>query len=131
VERHRGYGRRVEPKDLVLPVVPRATSDRGTTGTEEIGQERMTASDGSTSLARLGVGRRAVITAVGRATDGAQAGDLERRLLEIGFEEGREVEVRHLGPFGGDPLAVRIDTGVVAIRRKEAAFVLVSPLAPA
>ena len=91
----------------------------------------MTTPDGTTSLARLDVGQRAVITTVGRADDGTEAGDLERRLLEIGFEEGREVEVRHLGPFGGDPLAVRIDTGVVAVRRKEAAFVLVSPLAPA
>ena len=53
---------------------------------------------------------------------------LGRRLLEIGFEEGREVEVRHFGPFGGDPIAVRVDNAIVAVRRKEAAYVLVAPL---
>ena len=54
--------------------------------------------------------------------------DLEDRLLEIGFEEGAEVELLHHGPLGGDPLAVRIERTTVAIRRGEAEHVLVAPL---
>ncbi|MBL8659338.1 MAG: ferrous iron transport protein A [Rhodospirillales bacterium] len=82
---------------------------------------------GLTSLARLGPGRQAMIKVVGRTLDGRADGMLERRLLEIGFEEGREVEVRHVSPFGGDPIAVRVDRLNIALRRGEAAFVLVAP----
>ena len=43
---------------------------------------------------------------------GAGAGlpgpELERRLIELGFVEGAEVEVLHQGLFGGDPIAVRV-----------------------
>jgi ferrous iron transport protein A len=88
----------------------------------------MTAAKNHLSLAQLPVGRRAVIRVVGRTIAGEEAGTLERRLLEIGFEEGREVEVRHVGPFGGDPIAVNVDRLTVAVRRKEATFVLVMPL---
>lgn len=80
------------------------------------------------SLATLERGRRAIIRVIGRSLDGVQDGVIERRLLEIGFEEGRETEIRHLGPIGGDPIAVRVDRMNVAMRRSEAAFVLVEPV---
>lgn len=80
------------------------------------------------SLDTLGPGHPAVIRIVGRAIDGRENAVLERRLLEIGFEEGREAEVRHIGPFGGDPIAVRVDKLNIALRRGEAAFVLVAPV---
>lgn len=52
---------------------------------------------------------------------GLPEGELERRLLEMGFIEGTLVTLLHEGPFGRDPLAVSIRTCVtVAIRRKEA-----------
>ena len=98
------------------------------TDTRETKPTTMTSPRAPTCLATLGLGQRAVITAVGRTLDGEVAEALERRLLEIGFEEGREVEVRHFGPFGGDPIAVRVDNAIVAVRRKEAAYVLVAPL---
>jgi ferrous iron transport protein A len=53
--------------------------------------------------------------------------ELERRLLEMGFIEGAEVEVLHEGPFGRDPIAVRIaGAGVVALRRRDAALIRVT-----
>ena len=62
-------------------------------------------------------------------TDGAHglsAAELERRLLELGFVEGVEVEVLHEGPLGGDPIAVRVSDTTIALRRREAMAVLVS-----
>ena len=43
-----------------------------------------------------------------------------RRLCEMGFEEGAAVELTHVGPLGGDPLAVRVGQMTVALRRAEA-----------
>lgn len=82
------------------------------------------------SLAALERGCPALIRVIGRGIGGDANGVIERRLLEIGFEEGREAEIRHLSPIGGDPIAVRVDKLNIAVRRSEAAFVLVEPLAP-
>lgn len=81
------------------------------------------------SLAALQWGCPALIRVIGRAIDGVTSGVIERRLLEIGFEEGCEAEIRHLSPIGGDPIAVRVDKLNITVRRSEAAFVLVEPLA--
>lgn len=56
---------------------------------------------------------------------GSAAEDLAQRLMEIGFEEGKDIEVLHVGPLGGDPMAVRIDRLTIAIRRAEADTILV------
>ncbi|WP_424810916.1 FeoA family protein [Roseococcus sp. YIM B11640] len=61
------------------------------------------------------------------AAHGLPAEELERRLIELGFVEGARVEVLHTGPFGGDPIAIRVQTTTVALRRSEAAFILVGP----
>ena len=50
------------------------------------------------------------------------------RLRHFGFDEGVAVEPLHLGPFGRDPLAVRVGRMTVAIRRKHARAVQVVPL---
>ena len=52
--------------------------------------------------------------------------EMERRLLEMGFVEGARVEILHEGPFGRDPLAVRVDDLTVALRRRDADVILVS-----
>ncbi len=52
--------------------------------------------------------------------------ELERRLLELGFVEGAQVEVLHEGLFSRDPMAVRLDDARVALRRREAAAVEVA-----
>ena len=46
-----------------------------------------------------------------------------KRLRELGFEEGCEVEVLHFGPLGADPLAVQIEGVTVALRRAEACLI--------
>jgi ferrous iron transport protein A len=54
--------------------------------------------------------------------------ELEKRLLEMGFVEDAEVEIRHEGLFGHDPIAVCVDGAVVALRRREAGAIQVEPL---
>jgi ferrous iron transport protein A len=50
------------------------------------------------------------------------------RLKHFGFDEGVAVEALHLGPFGRDPIAIRVGRMTVAIRRKHASAVRVIPL---
>jgi len=66
------------------------------------------------------------VVARGGAT-GDLAHDLERRLLEMGFVEGACVEVLHEGLIGGDPIAVRVDDMRVALRRREARHIAITP----
>lgn len=61
-----------------------------------------------------------------RVDDQEFAADLEDRLLEIGFEEGLTVELLHQGPIGRDPLAVKIGTMTVALRRSEADAIIIA-----
>jgi len=56
--------------------------------------------------------------------------ELERRLLEMGFVEGAEVEIRNQGLFGRDPIAVRVNNATVALRRAEANAITVEALVP-
>ena len=55
------------------------------------------------------------------------AGELERRLLEIGIIEGVTLKVLHFGLINKDPIAVQIDNGgiTIAIRRNEAEIILI------
>ena len=46
--------------------------------------------------------------------------EIRRRLLEMGFLEGSRVEVVHVAPFGGDPIAVKVRGALLALRRSEA-----------
>jgi ferrous iron transport protein A len=59
--------------------------------------------------------------------EGLSAAELERRLIELGFVEGARVELLHEGLFGRDPIAVRVNEATVALRRREAASILVEP----
>ena len=49
------------------------------------------------------------------------------RLRHFGFDEGVAVETLHLGPFGRDPIAIRVGRMTVAIRRAHARAVRVAP----
>ncbi|WP_173976670.1 FeoA family protein [Magnetospirillum sp. LM-5] len=91
-------------------------------------QDRAAMVEGLTvSLGRLGKGQKAEV--VGLDEQGVvstlQAGELERRLIEMGLVEGAHLEVLHEGFPGRDPIAVRVDDHTVALRRAEAAAVLV------
>jgi ferrous iron transport protein A len=87
----------------------------------------MSASKSSSLLSHARKGDRGVVCHV-HAT-GAHGHDLERRLLEMGFVEGANVEVLHEGLIGRDPIAVRVDDMRVALRRREAGFISIEPQA--
>jgi ferrous iron transport protein A len=75
------------------------------------------------SLDQLKLGSRARIAAI----DWASLEESEAcRLRHFGFDEGVAVEPLHLGPFGKDPLAVRVGRMTVAIRRAHARAVRVT-----
>jgi len=78
----------------------------------------------ATSLDELQIGRRARIAAIDWSTLGASDAS---RLRHFGFDEGVSVESLHSGPFGRDPLAVRVGRMTVAIRRAHARAVQVIP----
>jgi ferrous iron transport protein A len=63
---------------------------------------------------------------VERAGVGLPGAELERRLIELGFVEGADVELLHQGLFGSDPIAVRVAHATIALRRREAMAILVS-----
>jgi ferrous iron transport protein A len=76
------------------------------------------------SLALLKVGTKARVSSVDwAALDEGEA----CRLRHFGFDEGVVVEPLHLGPFGRDPIAIRVGRMTVAIRRKHAGAVSVIP----
>ena len=77
------------------------------------------------SLDRLEIGTRARVLSI----DWAGLDEAEScRLRHFGFDEGVTVEPLHLGPFGRDPIAIRVGRMTVAIRRKHAGAVRVAPL---
>jgi ferrous iron transport protein A len=81
---------------------------------------------GSTSLDQLELGTKALVASID--WDLLDEGEA-CRLKHFGFDEGVAVEALHLGPFGRDPIAIRVGRMTVAIRRKHAGAVRVVPLA--
>lgn len=81
---------------------------------------------GTVTLDQLKVGTKACVASIDWSTlDEPEA----CRLQHFGFDEGITVEPLHLGPFGRDPIAIRVGRMTVAIRRKHAGAVRVIPLA--
>jgi ferrous iron transport protein A len=76
--------------------------------------------------AKRGFRGRIRAIAVDEAASNLPVGELERRLLELGFTEGALIEILHEGTFGRDPIAVRVNHATVALRRREAMAILVS-----
>ena len=78
-------------------------------------------------LSGFGKGERGVVRGIDVAghAGGVESAELERRLLEMGFVEGAQVQVLHEGLIGRDPIAIRLDDMRVALRRREAAAILV------
>jgi ferrous iron transport protein A len=77
-------------------------------------------------LDQLQLGTRARVDTIDWAgLDRAEA----NRLRHFGFDEGVTVEPLHLGPFGRDPIAIRVGRMTVAIRRRHAGAIRVVPIA--
>ena len=80
--------------------------------------------DFTTSLDLLALGTRARVAAI----DWDSLGTAEaNRLRHFGFDEGVAVEALHYGPFGRDPIAIRVGRMTVAIRRSHARAIQVDP----
>ena len=80
---------------------------------------------GTVSLDSLEVGTKGRVLSI----DWAALDEPEAcRLRHFGFDEGVTVEPLHLGPFGRDPIAIRVGRMTVAIRRRHACAVRVLPL---
>ncbi|MFC4528222.1 ferrous iron transport protein A [Dyella halodurans] len=74
-------------------------------------------------LSDLPKGSPAVVDRV----DDAHASDpIAQRLRDLGFVEGEPVRVVAIGPLGADPLLIQIGSTRFALRRSEAARVMVS-----
>jgi ferrous iron transport protein A len=83
----------------------------------------------SVTLASLRAGARGVVQGVidDDSTLGEETGaTIVMRLIEIGFVAGERFEIIAESRPSGDPLAVRIGGSCFALRRREAAAVLVS-----
>ena len=76
------------------------------------------------SLDQLPLGVRALVAAID--WDGLEQAEASR-LKHFGFDEGVTVEPLHQGPFGRDPIAIRVGRMTVAIRRAHAKAVRVVP----
>ena len=75
-------------------------------------------------LDQLQVGTKAHVASI----DWAALDESEAcRLRHFGFDEGVAVEPLHLGPFGRDPIAIRVGRMTVAIRRRHAGAIRVVP----
>lgn len=73
------------------------------------------------TIADLIAGQHARVVAMNAAPH------LEAKLREIGFCEGDGVQLLARGPLGGEPLAVRLNRRIIAMRSVEAAGILVEP----
>lgn len=77
---------------------------------------------GFVALGELRPGDRAEIMEIG------EAHELSRSFLQMGLLEGSEVRVVHEAPLGGDPIAVQVRGGLIALRRQEAGWIRVRRL---
>jgi ferrous iron transport protein A len=80
-------------------------------------------------LSNLGKGDSGVVKGIDASAqdDSIGVGELERRLLEMGFVEGARFQVLQEGLIGRDPIAIKLDDMRVALRRREAQAILVDP----
>jgi len=76
----------------------------------------------SIGMHTLAKGRQARVTGFGLGDETMVA-----KLREIGFAEGDEVELLARGWLGGGPLSFRLNRTVIALRKVEAAMVMVEP----
>jgi len=77
----------------------------------------LTLDPGYISLSGLASGTKGVVVRVG--PDAGAISPLERRLLELGFVSGEQVEILTEARPGRDPFVVRVGTTTLALRRRD------------
>ena len=85
--------------------------------------EGLRCAPGFVSLAALPPGTRGSVVSVGSSA--APLSALERRLLELGFVHGEQIEILAEARPGRDPFVVRVGHTTLALRRREAQSVWV------
>lgn len=73
-------------------------------------------------LADIAIGEQCVVR---QLLASAQSPDWAQQLEDIGFIVGEPVSLMARGAFGGDPLVIRVGLSTFALRKAEAACVLV------
>mgnify|MGYP004705299001 CR=1 FL=1 len=68
---------------------------------------------------------KGITAVVSRVDDAHQADPIAQRLRDLGFVAGEPIQVVGNGPLGADPLLIRIGSTRFALRRSEAARVMV------
>ncbi len=84
---------------------------------------------GFASLAALPPGARGFVASVGSGA--GPLSPLERRLLELGFVHGEQIEILAEARPGRDPFVVRVGHTTLALRRREALSVWIELHHPA
>ena len=69
---------------------------------------------------------RRTLATVGLVEDQSPNDPIARRLRELGFVDGEQVEIVAAGPIGAEPLLVQVGFTRFALRRSEAARVVVA-----
>lgn len=72
------------------------------------------------SLETIENGKKVTVTAIGESA-------LRVKLLEMGFTEGKQINVLFRAPLG-DPIAVDVDGYVLSLRKDEARLIEVEPV---
>ncbi len=80
--------------------------------------------DTALRLDKLPMRTRATISAIDWTALGSAD---ERRLRNLGFDDGVSVQPLHAAPVSQDPIALRVGRMVVAIRRAHASAMTVQP----
>ena len=71
---------------------------------------------------------RRTLAVVDSVQDHGSNDNIARRLRELGFVAGEQVEVVAYGPLGSEPLLVQVGFTRFALRRSEAARVQLRPI---
>lgn len=79
---------------------------------------------GQYTLAQVEPGNRATVLGISSVCQGRQ----RRRLLDLGVVQGTSIETEYRSA-GGDPVAYRIRGAVIALRRQQAEWIFVEPVA--
>lgn len=86
-----------------------------------------TTAENQVTLADMRYGEKGRIASIASQTAENDAG-LAARLLELGIMEGAEIEALHRSPFGGDPMSVKVDRTIIALRRADAGTIIIERL---
>ncbi|WP_420559981.1 FeoA family protein [Tepidicaulis sp.] len=89
-----------------------------------------TTPEGHVTLAEMRYGEKGRIASIASHAAGGAENDesLAARLLELGIMEGAEIEALHRSPFGGDPMSVKVDRTIIALRRADAGTIIIERL---